>query len=270
MALREKALYQVFKSPNELITAKVNKDFYGIQSTEIKRKDTTVEDFVLNKEIGESTINYTKNSYTPLHVYKALLKIAMSIIPEEETANYKVVIEYLRKSRWEEQFTDFTRICYYQMPPEHRLMKPAVFLFKKRSPDIRLPTHSFALYFENLIYTFPLPFYIPDINVHLYNGQEMTIPLCPPILTEKTKGEIAYQRQLMDFSSRELRKGEQATVHFNADPELLKNLKAYDPKSGKLFNAKLKPEEIIGVHFVPTDTNPIFPITKDDQSSDDQ
>jgi len=247
-----------FKSPNELITAKINRDF-GFESTEIKRKDTTVPNFLINKETGQNSISYIKNSYTPVHVYKVLLKIALSLLPAEEVKNYQVPLGYLRRGNLEKEFSEFAKIFQYQMPLDHRLLAPTAFLFERRLPAKRVPKHSFALYFENFIYTFPIHFYEPDIKQNIYNGEEMIIPLCPPILTDKPQGEIVYQRRLVDLSSNELLKGEKGFIQFNADPEILKNLVAFDPVTGKVSSRELNPDEIIGIHFVSPDSEIKFP-----------
>ncbi|UOE50856.1 hypothetical protein MTO98_07170 [Mucilaginibacter sp. SMC90] len=167
-----------FESSNDLIIAKINKDFYGFESTEIKRKDTSVPNFLGNKESGQNSIIYTKNFYKTLHIYKVLLKIEISLLGGDDVKNYNVSIDHLRRAISKRSFRILRKFTNTKCFPIADFLLLSISVRETLNRCSRTEAQ-FCFISENFIYTFRIPFYKPDIRQDIYNGEEVSIPLLP-------------------------------------------------------------------------------------------
>jgi len=245
-----------FKSPGKMLMAR-REEFYGIkEGIKVSREESTKGIFNINVNSGKTEIKYQKQPYTPIKVYKALLKIALSIIPGKYVADYRHAFEYLVSNN--DKLSDLAKVLHYELPYNCKVENPICFLFRKLDSTNRTITHVFALYFQNNIFEFPIPLYKVDLDNNLYYGKSYSMPLCPPIFTEPV-AEATYFRTIIDLSSNEPVRGEIETITFSMDPDQMNKLKAYNPTTGEITDTTLNPDDIIGIYFASQDSKASFP-----------
>lgn len=248
--------FPTFKSPGDMLIAR-RMEFYGVKDG-IKISINELAKNILNidDKVGRTEIKYQKQRYIPIKVYKALLKIALSIIPENYVADYQYAFKYLFHSN--DKLSDIAKIAHYELPYNHLVANPICFLFKKLEPANRITNHVFALYFQNHIFEFPIPLCKVDIDNNLYNGIPYSIPLCPPLLFSKPDLEAKYYRSIKDLSSNEP-VNEEETITFSFDPNILNNLKAYNPTTGEDTDAPFIADDIAAIYIAPYNPKASFP-----------
>jgi hypothetical protein len=119
------------------------------------------------------SIKSTKSGYNPLYVYKALLKIGMCLLPEDELAAHSITMKFLMTNTFDDKVKDlpFLRMFSYFIPGP-LYVSPAAFLFKKKYSDKRpeIPEHTLLIFFQNHMYQIFLPYC--DFDKHLYKLNE--------------------------------------------------------------------------------------------------
>jgi hypothetical protein len=209
----------VFKAADGSIEARKG-DIFGVDALEIS---AIKPGFITNNtDKGEIEFNITNNSYTPLNVYKCLLKIALTIIPESEFNKYDYCLRFLMAGEKSEQFANHAKNIH-KGHSGFETINPYAFLFKKRDSKSKLPTHWFKLYYLNSYIQFHLPYNSDDSVLEI--GESISIPLCPPLIVGNILREgTAKQPDSIDLSSSEKKIGETNKFHLNFDKEdLLKS-----------------------------------------------
>ncbi len=239
-----------FKSPNDLISARLV-DFFNIKATKISSSSADNDSINVDQETGKTVITYTKESYTPIKVYKSLLKIALSMIEGNEIEQYRFALKYLVSDSSNFWCDEFAKVMWHMLPMENRFSKPFGFLFKKNCHESKLPMHVFMLYYETYIFAFPLPFNKLDCDKGLYDDLEMNFIFPPAILFNEPALDSRHFNRNLDLSSYEKIVGEKAEISFNVNPDDLRNSITLDPKTGKSTPGQLDAEKIVAVVFVP-------------------
>ena len=245
--------FPTFKSFGQDLTAK-RTDFNGIpDGTKVSINDLDKNRFRISDQEGKAEIEYLKQPFKPLFVYKAFLKIALSVIPPEYVEGYKIVFKYLLSSEYDKELASFAKILYYQVDTKHGVSRPYCILFKKINPKLKTTTHTFALYFQNQIFEFPIPLFDEDIKLGLYNGESYTISLCPPILLKSPEPNSFFEREIKDFSSANVVQ-EVEMVSFSFSPNSLSNATIIDLETEEVKDQKFSLNNISDIYFAPDDS----------------
>ena len=206
-----------FLSGDGSIKAKRN-NFKGFDGIEIKAiKDGAIQ----KKEKGNIEFLVTNNPYLPINIFKCLLKIALTVIPDEEVPKYDHCIKFIMHNEDASNFSHHAKQIHVGLLGFH-VSVPSVFIFKKRDLESKLPTHWIKLYYQNSYIQYYLPYYKDDKI--LLPGEEMSSPLCPPLIraAEQPIG-TAKRLQNVDLSSYEKTYGELKKLNLTFDPDLLKD-----------------------------------------------
>jgi len=242
----------VFNSPGYKLLAR-RTDFYGVKDgLQISVHKSAKGIFNIDSNLGKGEIKYFKQPYVPFKVYKALLKIALSIIPQKYVADYQYTFQCLKGI--DDKLAQVAKIVYYELPYNHKVKSPVCFLFKKLEPKNRITNHIFALYFQNHVYELPIPFCEVDIDNNLFDGRPYSVPLCPPILFSKPELEVKYFRDIIDLSSDEKIR-EEDSINFSFDPD---GSKAYDSAIGEVAYTAFNPDDVTEIYFAPYSPNGSF------------
>ncbi len=227
-------------------------DFYGIKNgLSISLPKLAKGIFNINDKAGKTEIKFLKPSYVPIKVYKAFLKIALSILPEKYIGDYQYAFQHLKEDN--SFFKEVAKIACYELPYNHAVAYPVCFLFRKFESKNKIPNHVFVLYYSSYIFQFPIPFSLTDKNNGLYNGSPTSVTLCPPILFSKPKLDTKYFRFIKDFSSdKKIR--EEEVITFSFEPNIMSTLKAYDGKTGEETDTAFNPDDIAEIYIVPYDS----------------
>ncbi|MBH2005415.1 MAG: hypothetical protein I8H66_12060 [Sphingobacteriia bacterium] len=193
--------------------------FDGIELTLITKPDPDDDSMDFNHDTGKNSFRFSKNAYTPVKVYKAFLKAALSCLPEVEFKYYSYAVRFLHEDSWDEKNMDFAKITLHTVPMGSGHHAPVIFIYKKRDPQAAIPTHIFVMRFANCYVQFMLPFYDPDI-IQIYN-KEVAYPVCPPVFTTPSP-DISPTFFNVDLHSFEKQKAEEVNLSFDTDPDILK------------------------------------------------
>jgi len=227
-----------FKNPDKNLI--VGKDDESNDPKRIKIISVGLENdhFKIDQEKKELIINSVKHPYTPIKVFKVLLKIGYSLLPENELKDYENVKKLLMSDNSDSKMSGnpFFRLLGV-FSPGAPFPSPLIFCCKKREDkkDITCPTRTYVIYFQNYIYQFFMPYF--DGDKWMY-GKDKTITLhrMPPLLD---KNWIEYFGKpghfCLDLSSNIVKKNEEdrITMGFDAAIEDL-SIKDNNVKSDKI------------------------------------
>lgn len=204
-----------FLSGDGSIKAKRN-TFKGFNGIEIKAiKDGAIQ----KKEKGNIEFNVINNPYTPINIFKCLLKIALTLIPDEEVSKYSHCLKFIMQDENASNFAHHAKQIHIGALG-FNVSVPNIFIFKKRDFESKLPTHWIKLYFQNSYIQYYLPFNQDDKV--LLVGEELSTPLCPPLIRAATQPiGTAKKLEKVDLSSYEKTIGELKKLSLTFDADLL-------------------------------------------------
>lgn len=213
-----------------------SRTFIGDKILILSKKDINEQNTPEDRKGGRIKLTYTKSTYTPSKVHKALTKAALSILSGEEvTANYQLGLLYLRGIvKLEGAF-----IYGYHFPISVVNMPLHVYVFQKKDINENLPTHIFGFYFQNHVYYLPLSFHKDE---HRFSGMVRDVPYAPPYFP---KGNPIHTIGLTEFkddlSSNQKRDDDEETVIMQIDPNDLEMSGKFDPLTRQSLKADYNP-----------------------------
>jgi hypothetical protein len=247
LAMRGKEKIPKYKSPGKKLIMEGTKNDADPDHAIISAKRSEVMDqtFSFDREKKTTTAHFTKHSYIPLHVYKALLKMGLSVIDPKHVSLYDHAFEYLQNDKHDKDWRGFAVVYRYAMPYSFSYLRPNGMIFRKRDPAAPLYTHVFLLMALNSIYEFILPLYLSDIPM-ARRPSGLILPWAPPIFGNAYPFDVnTIQSMELDLSSGELLKGEKGAVQFSAPPESYDML-SYAGKPPEPFDET----KIAGIEFL--------------------
>lgn len=195
----------------------------------------------IKREGNKTSIRYIKNPYTPLNVYKSLVKFSLSLLPNDVVKNTfqsaldflsgKMVIQYGAPLSW------------YTLPFNNTLPL-YILIFKKKDKEANLPLYMMSFYFNNFIVNLPL----------LFDGQiknnitERNIITPPPYFGNDNYLSIpVHSHVVRDFASSEKLTDEWEELTFIAPEDSDKKLWAYDTITDKM---EQRPYDGTGIKYM--------------------
>lgn len=183
-----------FKNDTSKVEIKINADKKENINKEIDGETTIELDFINNEQIINLTL--PEKEYIPLYLFKALAKIAFSIMPNEEFENnqFKIFTEWLRDK--DSAFTDENYQPYFYIYHNRLTLikrEPLLMLFKKHSKYAtnNMPSFSFLFAYGNHIFQIFLPYYSNDERLLTENDIDLLI--IPELLTKNgNKGNFIW------------------------------------------------------------------------------
>jgi hypothetical protein len=226
-AVDGKGSIPTFKSPKESLIARMLVDQNNKKKVTISNLNPA--GLHINTESGLNTITYTKNSYIPVNVYKALLKISLTILPANQVNSYSMMFDFISNEQNHPAYVQFAKVLSYTT--DYRIDFPRCYLFQKKTGVLNVPSHFMKLYFENFIYQIFIPYHTTDLS--MYDIGSVEIEYCPPFITKKTKTTSNFGMEYLDFTSTVKTVGEIGKLSFNVDPEFYKNNYMIDEATGE-------------------------------------
>ncbi len=192
------------------------------------------------------TITYKKRPYSPINVYKAILKMALCCIDKSDVKSYDLAFKFLTTTELDGKF----KPCYlfgYRVPGNYDVFAT---LYRKRHSSLKTMTHTFILYYGSFMLQIFLPFNTDDRN-HYPHFQ---LPIMPPLFDgsgdEKWMPHYTIQD---DVSSPEKRIDEEEVIRIKVDPEHLDKIVGIDPITREVVNRRAFPSEVSGLYLVDKD-----------------
>jgi len=241
-------------SDNTLKIENIQKQDEG-NISEIRRFDRFNQNFEFDKENNHTIVRYKKPPYTPLKVYKSLLKIALSCVEQKYVHNYKSAFEYLRTNKYDDSYKGFAIVCSYQMPLTFCFEKPVVLIFKKKNSNSTLFTHIAVIYTLNFIYQLVIPFYKSDF--HFYKNHRNVVTFwCPPLFGREYKHPVeTIKISTLDFSSTTKLTDTIDALIFPMAKENYEKSRFKDKVTGEITEEDFDGNKIVGLDLLRIDDN---------------
>ena len=206
-----------FKSPDKSFIVMKDKEAPLDQpKLRIESHELQNDHFTLDAKKNKVTFHTKRASYIPHQVFKSLLKIGLSVLPEEDIADYEIALAMLRSQKKNEETDNplYKLNMYQHKGPPFPI--PMALVFEKKDKQALVPMHIVAIMFYNYTYQLILPFNKQDS--WMYNGKTITVPNMPPFIDkhfEKKFGPIKENH--MNFNLDELKKGEKHDITYSFD-----------------------------------------------------
>lgn len=148
-------------------------------------------------------ISFVRPPYTPLNVYRTILKIALSLIPQNEFYSFKSMLNILNGNYKDLDPTLFSFIQYALPKYNSYFNVPIVTQWDKIDHDVNHPQKLFALYLDNKIIQIPI-FSDSDFNRMYTNKESFQIMAIPPIVNPivliNDKPDIEFHKELSNLT----------------------------------------------------------------------
>jgi len=177
-------------------------------------EDSIVE---FDHEQNTMTVTIAPQSYRPLGAFKALVKIALTLMGEQEVAKVPEALRWLRAADLTtNQIDDGARYTCARSwtPGPAPFANTRVMVLRRKRADVAGPFLIFVLAFGNLSFQIVVP--APQEDKHLI-GQSISlrfVPIFPLLDNERVRGPTRYWTQ--DLSSKAAQKGS-ASIVFHYD-----------------------------------------------------
>lgn len=168
-----------FRSPDKNLTVREKEDG-NLDFDEVISNLNIEKDF----EKGTMMIKTGRHPYCSISVFKSLVKIGLSLMPEECIHRYSGTIEYLFDDNSKTYDNSLIFMLQYIIPGPFNKF-PIAFSYK-RKPDINdelIPIRTFVIMFHNRMIQFFLPFSDNEETLNQANAQVQTAIL-PPLIDQ--------------------------------------------------------------------------------------
>lgn len=204
----------------------------------ISRENMSDQSILFDEESGQILVKHCCHPYTPLRVYKAILKMALSAINEKEVQDYPAAYKYIASDEMDNHLGGSKILSLCTLPLTWTFQYPIGMLFRKRFDESPFFTHVFCLYFQNNIFQTVIPLRNQDIIYH--NRRKMQMPVCPILCpNEESANEIDNMDitwHEVDLSSQQIKKDDWRTMQIPVDREYFNNLKKEYAEIGKILH----------------------------------
>lgn len=169
-----------FKSPkNKLIIREEEKGILKFSG------DSTGNSISQNDEGQIVALRYEKHPYCGLMVYKCFVKIALSLIKENEITDYNESIKFIKSKDLKAYQNSLFAIHQYFIPGPH-INFPILFSYKKKPECANnlVPFRTFVIYFSSQMIQFFVPFDPKDDVLNKPNSSPQ-VPVAPPLVDQE-------------------------------------------------------------------------------------
>lgn len=188
----------------------------------IAREDS---DFLeLNEKNKTITIEYDLQSYIPCAAYKALVKMGLSVMPENELNNFNMVKQWILEKDHSKSLMKPLKVLMTFIPGINPFRYTLVFLFKKYSQNKKYPQCMFVLAFGNIMYQIVIP---TDKEIKQNQSIQTILKFLSPFELGWKLGEPTHK--ILDWTQHTIVKAHKQSIEFSYD-----RIKELDPNEIKL------------------------------------
>lgn len=211
-----------FKSPDKKLI--VEQDNSSIKKIRVISDGNGTANFKVDEEKKQLIFNSIRHPYTPLKVFKILLKIGYSFLDKNEIQKYKEIPKILLSDKYDENLKTHS---YFRLfgcfMPGIPYPSPIVIRFCKKIDKamINSPQQGYLIYFHNYIYQFFMPFCDND-KWMFGNNKQIKFNIMAPLIDEnwtKYYGKPTYYN--MDLSSNEVKKNDPQTINMTFENSII-------------------------------------------------
>lgn len=168
----------------------------------------TREDFIIDKKTKKGNLKFRLGSFNPYDVYKAFLKVAISLMPDNILIHEKWMVEYLFRDKPDNKIFPIIYMMFF----DDGTFKESFFELRRYHGNFKFhPKYVLNAYFGKAIIQIILPIEIPNENIFVH---------LPPI-TQIQSPRNEYQIEKVDLSNnKNERRDWTFTLNLNNKPEL--------------------------------------------------
>lgn len=178
----------------------------------------TFPHFITRIDDHNIQINVKRDTYIPIMVYKAFVKMAITIMPEEELVYMSNTIEWLQSNNKsiEDYFGKYVIMRFFPGLNKFPFIKLSV--FKKKHEEALLPEYQFLIAFSNYSYQIIVPCIEKD---KILNGTTCSLKGFPTPFDFSACKEVS-SHALLDLSNHNPVENEKAPIMMHFEKEELK------------------------------------------------
>lgn len=132
--------------------------------------------FEINEEEKFVTFTVVRDAYTPVGVLKAFMKIGLTLIPENEIENFRLLLEWIKQKDYSVSFAETMPLIHTFVPGPMRSDVLAVSLLRRKNATQNLPYLFLVVGYGNDIFQVWLPSEVKDKG----DGKTSEIPPFQP------------------------------------------------------------------------------------------
>lgn len=222
--------YPKFKSPGQKLEVSVG-EFYNSSGVYVKQNSKENEHFEYNKETGELKISTKITPFIPIYVYKALLKIALSILPKKEMISYQDLLPFILNPA--STYISTCPIAGYMLHDDARFEFQSL-IFEKNNSNLKLPTHFFCFYWLSNIIILHLPNHKNDIWI---KDEYIEVPVPPPLflnVDDELLEKLPIKYFFEDFNSIDPVRDRLREIVLQVKPETMRELLGKNMDTGEV------------------------------------
>lgn len=205
-----------------------------IETINREKKEFKVEarvdsDFIdMNEETKTITINYDLQSHIPSAAYKALVKMALSVIPESELENFNICKQWILEKDHSKDLMSPLKVLMTFVPGINPFKKTIVFLFKQNHEDEKYPCYMFVIAFGNVMYQIVVP---SDKEITQSHSNKTLLKFLSPFEVNWALGNPVHR--ILDWSQNTIRKAHKEYFEFGYDEmkQIIKDGQQIDTQS---------------------------------------
>ncbi|OSZ77218.1 hypothetical protein CAP36_12450 [Chitinophagaceae bacterium IBVUCB2] len=210
-----------FKSPDKTFIVMKDKETPAdIPKLRLESHEEENDHFTLDAENKKITFHTIRHSYNPHHVYKAFLKIGLSILPQTDVKEYSIALAMLLSEKKNEEPDNPMYKMNMYVHPGPAFPCPLVLFFEKKNKMQPVPMHIVCIMFHNHTYQLVLPLNKQD--KWMYDGKTtITVPNMPPFIDKHFAKKFGNPKEhRLNFNLDELKKGEKHDITYTFEDHL--------------------------------------------------
>lgn len=177
-----------------------------ISSEEGKKEmyfNQNLDDFEIDEEKKIMHVNFRKSPFKPRHIYKAITRIGIALLPESQLSYYEHVCKWLKTNN--DDFINFFPHAFITILNRKKFKDPFANLYKAKSlvmDEEKMPDLTLVLGFANVIVQLFIP-YSTEFNKIHKNSRNLSINLFPAFAWDDLQSKTSIKITTVDLSSYE-------------------------------------------------------------------
>lgn len=224
--LGKKGIPNLISGDNKTVARPI-KMFGNIEGIEFGNNDSVDESVKYDTNKGHFEITFKTKKYKPFNVYKSLMKLALGLIGQERSHEFKKGFDILqdKKNRYFIP-NQSNKLLSYTLDKSYAYT--SIILFESIDRFMNVPPLSLVLLYDKFMYQIFIPYSFEFLE--RMDNEVIFCPFLPPILPSENVNEINTFREIIDLDSLESQTRNLVTIlKANID---LENMIAIDKDTG--------------------------------------
>ena len=173
------------------------------------------EFLLLDEENKNIRVEYDFPSHIPSAAYKTLVKMALSIMSNEQINNFKIFNSWIQEKDHSRTLMDTLKVIMTFIPGINPFKQTIVFLLKRKSEVEKYPEYMFILAFGNVMYQIVIP---SDSEIQEKPSTKTILKFLTPFEINWKLGEPTHR--ILDWSQNTILKSYKEYMNFSYDEKI--------------------------------------------------